>query len=87
MIFGQQDGAKWNSRKIGKTISKMLSKNGFPWATCQTFRHTYISHLVMNGVPLNTVKEIIGHACYTTTLKYAHLAPSHKDEMIQRRPY
>lgn len=42
-----------------------------------SLRHTYISHLVMAGVPLRTVQVLAGHAHFTTTEKYAHLAPNH----------
>lgn len=40
-------------------------------------RHTYCSHLVMAGVPLRTVQMLAGHAHFSTTEKYAHLAPEH----------
>ena len=83
MLFGKEDDAK----RVGKRISKTLTKNGFPWATCHTFRHIYISHLSMGGVPLPTIKEMVGHASIETTLKYAHLAQSHLDNMIKKRPY
>ncbi len=42
-----------------------------------SLRHTYISHLVMAGVPLRTVQILAGHAHFSTTEKYAHLAPGH----------
>lgn len=45
-----------------------------------TLRHTYISHLVMAGAPLRTVQKLAGHASYTTTEKYAHMAPGHLQE-------
>lgn len=42
-----------------------------------TLRHTYISHLVMQGVPLRVVQQLAGHSSVTVTEKYAHLAPDY----------
>ena len=41
-----------------------------------TLRHTFASHLAMRGVPLPVIKELMGHDTITTTMRYAHVAPS-----------
>jgi len=87
LLFGPVNGPQWSSWWVSRKISKILNKIGYTWASSHTFRHTYISHLVMKGVPLTTVKEIVGHSSFTTTLKYTHLSTSHKEQMASKRPY
>ncbi len=42
-------------------------------------RHTSASWMVMAGVPLFTVREILGHSSTSVTERYAHLAPGTHD--------
>lgn len=42
-----------------------------------SLRHTFCSHLVMLGTPLRTVQKLAGHAHFSTTERYVHLAPDH----------
>lgn len=45
-------------------------------------RHTFASHLVMAGVDITTIKELLGHKTLSMTLRYTHLAPSHKVKAV-----
>jgi integrase len=45
-------------------------------------RHDFASQLVMAGIDITTIKELLGHKTLTMTLRYAHLAPSHKVKAV-----
>ncbi len=88
LLFGPSNGStQWTYWWVSRRTSLKFTELGFPWATIHTCRHTYISHLIMAGVPLTTVQYLVGHSSISTTLKYAHLAPKHKQDMAGKRPY
>lgn len=47
-------------------------------------RHTCASWLVQAGVPIYTVAEILGHSSVQVTKRYAHLAPQHLRDAIEK---
>ena len=67
---------------IRKTFSTALRKSGINNFHFHDLRHTFASQLVMAGVDLNTVRELLGHKDISMTLRYSHLAPSHKQRAV-----
>lgn len=59
-------------------------------AGLHSLRHTFCSHLAMQGASAKAIQELAGHADLSTTLRYMHLSPTHKDaaiELLDRRPF
>lgn len=54
----------------------------------QTFRHTFCAYLLMEGAPIVTVQELMGHDNIETTVRYArHFAKGHKEAVLAKLPY
>lgn len=68
-----------NVRKSWASILERANINDFRW---HDMRHDFASQLVMKGVPLNTVRDLCGHAQFETTLRYADLSADHKAEAV-----
>lgn len=69
-------------KDIKRSFNTALRRAGIKDFHFHDLRHTFASHLVMAGVDITTVKELLGHKSLTMTLRYAHLAPSHKVKAV-----
>ncbi|UCF73216.1 MAG: site-specific integrase, partial [Deltaproteobacteria bacterium] len=74
---------------LGRDFKRLLKNCGLygPRVGWHTLRHTFASHLVMQGTPLKTVAELLGHRSTKTTEIYSHLAPDHLRESTEKLPF
>lgn len=66
-----------------REIANVYKKAGIEEANMHTTRHTFASHLIMQGVDFRTVQEYLGHSSIQVTEKYSHLSKSHKRQAIE----
>ena len=85
-VFLNTNGKKYGYH-LTERIKRLAKRIGLASLTLHTLRHSFISHLVMSGVDLVTVKELAGHSDIKTTMRYAHLAPEHLRKSIGKLPY
>ena len=69
---------------LRRSFEPGLRNAGIVGVCWHSLRHTAASRRVMAGVDLVSVKEILGHRDIQTTLRYAHLAPGHLRDAVNR---
>jgi site-specific recombinase XerD len=71
-LFSTINGkSKWSYNDVGRSFQRYRKLSGITKNfTIHTFRHTFATQLLLNGVPLNQVSFLLGHANLETTMKY-----------------
>jgi integrase len=59
-----------------------VAKAGIKHFRFHDLRHTFASRLVMKGADITTVASLMGHKRIQMTMRYAHLAPEHKQAAV-----
>ncbi len=84
-LFCDRKGNKLQSFR--KAYNRLLESLDITDATIHTMRHTYASHLTMNGVMIRTVQDLLGHHSVKVTEKYAHLSDNYKQQAVLSLSY
>jgi integrase len=75
-VFLDALGRPFDHYRLSAALAKICERAGLRKIGWHTLRHTFASHLAMNGTPLNIVQALLGHASIEMTMRYAHVAPS-----------
>jgi integrase len=84
-IFAKDDGSRWGRSHQARPLADACKWAKIePAASFHILRHTYASHLVMKGAPLQVIARNLGHADTRMVERhYAHLAPDHVADAIR----
>jgi len=81
-VFGHRDGEPMTRiDNAWDTVKELARLPDFRFHDC---RHHFASRLVMAGVPLNTVRDLLGHSSIEMTMKYAYLAPETLAQAVEK---
>lgn len=67
-----RNGERITARQIAYVLEKYAERQGTATKSTHKMRKTYASNLNANGVPLDCIREMLGHSSLTTTLGYVY---------------
>jgi len=73
---------KGRRESLSRAFAKSARRSGL-CGSLHSLRHTFCSHLVMEGVPLRTVQVLAGHSTVAITEQYSHLSPDYLTKSVE----
>jgi integrase/recombinase XerC len=84
-LFVSKIGNRLSPRYVQKFIEKIRNQIGLAKnVTPHSFRHSFASHLLMNGVDLRTLQLMLGHSSLSTTQHYLKITNKFADEVYKK---
>jgi site-specific recombinase XerD len=77
-------GKCFNSTNHKHLFPRIIKKAGLKKVGFHHFRHTFASHLCLQGVDLYTIAQLLGHSNITVTQQYAHLTKDHIKASVEK---
>ena len=67
-------------RTVHRLVVKAAQNAGIEDVTPHSIRHSFATHMLEGGAPLNVLQELLGHESLLTTQRYLKITPSHLRE-------
>ena len=84
-IFKNSSGGQLDTDDLRRALIKVARQCGFDDLTrVHDLRHTFSSHMQMNGVDPGTMAAILGHRSYDVTMIYTHQTQEHLRRSIEK---
>jgi integrase len=81
-VFCNEDGSMLTKEQCKWPLWRACKRAGLRKIGWHILRHTFASLLVMRGAPLKSVQELLGHSTIEMTMRYSHLSPDLKRDVV-----
>jgi integrase len=81
-VFCHDDGEAWTRDWADAALRRQCRRAGLREISWHVLRHTFCSHLAMQGAPAKAIQELARHTSLGVTQRYMHLCPDHRRDAI-----
>lgn len=81
-VFKSETGGAISSSAAHRNLKGICEAAGLRPIQWHAFRHTFASQLATSGLPLNVLKDLMGHSDIQMTMRYSHFSPSLYDGAV-----
>jgi integrase len=76
LVFTREDGSPIHPERFSASFRQHCARSGLPVIRLHDVRHSYVTALLSEGVPLKVVSQRVGHASPMVTMTiYQHVLP------------
>lgn len=75
---------RMSDHQLRRVIKRIANRAGIDNVYPHKLRHSYATHLLNNGAPLEVIQSFLGHADLRTTKIYAHMSGNRRRQLYEQ---